>query len=198
MRQREKGVMRTEGNLSVGKILDITTKFPLLHAYGVGLDIFRDLPEQYRMRSMEYAKFLLAYCLDDEIDNARAFLRYLKCNGTSVSGFYVKISYLQELYSYWRLPKPSFHEFVPPGAFVLAALAVGQRVKIVPSIKPDCLMLITKRELGKMERALQKQYGFQPWPNDKKHHTYKVNDDRVDDVGNEPQSIDAVEDENGE
>lgn len=198
MRQREKGAMRTEGNLSVGKILDITKKFPLLHAYGVGLDIFRELPEQYRMRSMEYAKFLLAYCLDDEIDDARAFLKDLKCSGSSQSPLYVRVSYLEVLFSYWRRPKPTVLEFVPPGAFIVAALAIGQRIKIIPSMKPDCLMQVTKINLRMMEKTLAKRYGFEPWPKDKKHFVYKVNDDRADDVGNEPQSIDAVEVENGE
>lgn len=198
MRQREQGTLVTRGSLSVAKILDITTKFPLLHAYGVGLDIFRELPEQYRMRVMDYAKFILQYCLDDEIDDARRFFKAIKCSGKPHHYYYVKVSYLQHVYRSFIKTKRVFIPEVPYGAFIVAGLSLGQRVKIIPSLKPDCLINVQRGAFQKMEKMLEAKFGHEIKPEHERVHRYKVNDDRADEVRNEPQSIDAVENVKGE
>lgn len=191
-------MVQTQCGLSVKKVVDVVSRFPSLHAYGVGFDIFRELPEQYRMRGMDYAKYMLAYKLDDEIDACVMFLRAARTRKFSNGVDWVRCSYLLYVYSYWRRLHGHHPVEIPNGCMAVAALLVGQRVTDVPSIRPDYLVSVTKRGMKALENYLMFEFGMEAWPDERKRYVVVTEDDRVGEQGNEPRSADAVEDEKGE
>lgn len=197
MRRRAE-VYSTRAYLSVRKIIDIVRRFPLLHAYGIGLDMFREVPEQYRMRAVDYAKFMLAYELDDEIDGAALFFRKIDGPEPNKSFDYVRGSYLLYIYSYWRKISGHHPEVMPVGAFIVGALITGKKIRIHEGLKPDFLVSMKTMRRAVVERFLEENYDFRRWPLEAQGYEPSLNDDRVDEYGNEPGGVDAVEQEKGE
>jgi len=199
VRKRAAHNPHTGCNLSVLKIVDIVSRFPLLHAWGIGFDKFRQLPEESRMRAMDYAKYILAYELDDEIDGAYMFMRSVAGRTMYGSANYVKASYLVYMYDFWRTISDKHPVEVPLGCFVVAALIRGQRIRIIEDLKPDFLINCGKQRRKQIEEYLQSCTDFMPW--DEKDIYFVRNDDRVGEQENELQSAEAVEqkkeDENG-
>lgn len=192
MRVRSRQKDQTVNGLRTTKIIDIVSRFALLHAYGVGLDVFRQLPEQQRMRGIEYAKWMLAYALDDEIDSAYMFFKALHCDRiTGYKNHYVRSSYVEYLYSFWRQISGSCEKIVPVGAYIVAALLIGQRVFFTPGTKPQVFITIPQKRLRFLEQYLQNNFDFHPWS--ESEYRWNLMDERVDDVRNEPQSVDALE-----
>lgn len=200
MKKRAEGTRFTRTWVQDEEIFDIVFRFPTLHAYGVGFKAFESLPEDRRLAAIEYSKYLLAYCLDEEIDSAMIFLRALNCHEHRPKvSWYVKLSYLMGLYRSWRKMTGRCHEYVPPGCFIFAALFYGQGVHVRPELRPDCLITIPKMRREYLENYLAKEYGYVRPPDSEVYYDfYAVNDDRADEVGNEPQRVDAIYNVNGE
>jgi hypothetical protein len=192
VRTRATGKEQTNNGLRTSKIVDIVSRYPLLHAYGVGLDIFRQLPEQQRMRGIEYAKWMLAYALDDEIDSTFLFYRALHCDRFNPHGHnFVKASYLEYMYGYWRQLSGTCKKEVPLGCFIVGALMIGQRVFFTPDSKPQVYITISRKRMRAIEDYLERQFDFKKLPEEEYRWSFK--DEREDDVGNEPQCVDALE-----
>lgn len=192
MRTRAAGKDQTPNGIRTTKIVDIVSRYALLHAYGVGLDIFRQLPEQQRMRGIEYAKWMLAYALDDEIDSAFLFYKALHCDRFLPHGHnFVKASYLEYMYGYWRQLSGTCKKDVPLGCFIVAALLIGQRVFFTPETKPLVYITISRKRMRAIEDYLESQFEFRKWPEEEYRWSFK--DEREDDVRNEPQGVDALE-----
>lgn len=195
MRRRAIGKILTDRNLNCGCIIDIAQRYTALHAYGVGLDVFRELPEFSRAQAMDYAKYILAFELDDEIDSASAFLEAMHCARFKTKRIYLRCSYLLHLYTYWRLVNPTHMKNVPPGALIVAALLLGERVKVPMKIRPDSLIAMNEARSKYMVEYLAKHFDFVDWSDEKKYLI--ISDDRKGEEWNEPRSVDAVEEENG-
>jgi hypothetical protein len=192
VRTRARGKDQTVNGLRTTKVVDIVSRYALLHAYGVGLDVFRQLPEQQRMRGIEYAKWMLAYALDDEIDSAYLFFKALHCDRFLPHGHnFVKVSYLEYMYGYWRQLSGTCERVVPIGAFIVGALLIGQRVFFTPGSKPLVYITVSRKRMRAIEDYLESQYAFRKWPEEEYRWSFK--DEREDDVGNEPQGVDALE-----
>lgn len=182
------------------EMIDIAFQFPTLHAFGVGFKMFKDMPEDKRLAAIEYSKYLLAYCMRDEIDSAMQFMRALLAHEQQAKvSWYVKLSYLMGLYRSWRKISERPAEKVPPGAFIVAALFYGQGVHIRPELRPDCLITIPKMRREYLENYLEHDYGYVRPPDSEVYYDfYAVNDDRIGEVGNEPQGVDAIFNVNGD
>lgn len=192
MRIRSKNTDQTPNGLRTTKIVDIVSRYALLHAYGVGLDVFRQLPEQQRMRGIEYAKWMLAYALDNEIDSAYLFLKALHCD--RIKGYknhYVKSGYIEYIYTFWRQLSGTCEKTVPLGAYIVAALLIGQRVFFTPGTKPEVFITIPQKRLRALEVYLQKNFSFTPW--DESQYRWNLMDERIGELRNEPQSVDALD-----
>lgn len=183
---------QTQCGIRTTKIVDIVCRYALLHAYGIGLDIFRQLPEQQRMRGIEYAKWMLAYALDDEIDSAYLFFRALSCDRFKPhSENFVKSTYLEYMYGYWRQLSGTCQKVVPQGAFIVAGLLSGQRIFFTPQSKPHFYMTIPRKRMLVMEDYLERNYDFKRWP--EADYRYEIIDEREDEQRNEPQNVDTLE-----
>lgn len=183
---------QTPNGIRTTKIVDIVSRYALLHAYGVGLDIFRQLPEQQRMRGIEYAKWMLAYALDDEIDSAYLFYKALHCDRFHPHGHnFVKAPYLEYMYGYWRQLSGTCKKEIPLGCFIVSALLIGQRVFFTPDSKPLVYITVSRKRMRSIEEYLEKQFDFRKWPEEK--YRWNLKDEREDDMGNEPQGVDALE-----
>lgn len=192
MRTRARGVSQTQCGIRTTKIVDIVCRYALLHAYGIGLDIFRQLPEQQRMRGIEYAKWMLAFALDDEIDSAYLFFKSLSCDRFKPhSENFVKSTYLEYMYGYWRQLSGTCEKFVPQGAYIVAGLLTGQRIFFTPHSKPIFYMTIPRKRMVVMEDFLERNYDFKRWSEEE--YRCDLIDERKDEVGNGPQSVDALE-----
>lgn len=155
---------KTRGNLSVRKIVNIVGQFPTLHAYGVGFDQFRSIPEARRSQCIDYARYMLAFELDDEIDGAAAFLKAIGVNIWIKDHNYVRSDYLLHLYKYWRKGSNKHPREMPMGVFAVAALSLKSRIRIVDSIKPNFLIPVTRDKRRKVEQFLTLTARFEPWP----------------------------------
>jgi hypothetical protein len=194
MRKRSAGTTQTQVGIRTSKIIDIVSRYALLHAYGIGLDQFRELPEQSRMRSIDYAKWLLAFALDDEIDSGYLFFRAMKCHEfKSKACNYVHSSYLQYIYSFWRKLSGSCEADVPLGCFAVAALILDQKVMFTHASKPCFYTTVPSKRLAFMEEFLEKSSSFKPWR--KEQYRFVKQYSREDEMGNEPQCVDATEEE---
>lgn len=198
MRLRPKGKLKTSRYYSCSCIVDITRRFTSLHAYGIGLNVFRELPEFSRINAIEYSRYMLAFELDDEIDSCCVFLDAMHCNQKTAIKVYLRCSYLLHLYQGWRHLNTDTEKVIPPGAMVVAALLKAQKVKVPTFLRPDCLIAVNRARYRYMVSYLKKRFQFVDWDDDKKYlRIENKNDDRVGDKGNEPQSADAVEIVNG-
>lgn len=165
MKPRAPGATQTQIGLSATKVIDVVSRFPLLHAYGVGLDIFRSVPEQYRMRAIDYAKWMLAYALDDEIDSCYMFLEALHLDRVAPTAKpFIRGTYLLEMHKHWRKMSGKHTSDVTVGTLAAAALLHGHRVRIVEAIKPDCYITVPVKRLRWYENYLADKYGFTPRP----------------------------------
>jgi len=190
VRTRSDGTVQTGNGIRVSKIVDIVSRYAMLHAYGVGLDIFRQLPEHQRMRGIEFSKWMLAYALDDEIDSAFMFYKALHCDRFHPHGRnFVKVSYLEYMYGYWRRLSGINKEHVPLGCFIVSALLIGQRVFYTPDSKPLVYITISRKRMRALEKFLERQFDFKRWPEETYRWEYRRK--RKVEVGNEPQSDDA-------
>lgn len=200
MKKRSPNTTVTMSGFSCAKIFEITSLFPSLHTYGVGLSIFRHLPENERMRAIEYSKYLLAYCLDYEVDSAAAFFRALRIGKNRRMKDYernwVRCSYLQRLYEPWQQTIGMYAKEVPLGCFAVACMLCDKVICVIPDLKPDFLVSIRESDLKRLEDYCRKEYGFDETDISKKK--FVIKDERVGDMENELQSADAFEIEDGE
>lgn len=197
MRPRPSNATQTAADLMVEHILEVCGRYPLLHSYGVGLDMFRDLPQQDRMRAIEYSKWMLAFALDSQIDSAYFFFRALHLHRLRANGKeFVKITYLQHMYNTWRKLSGRGDKDLLDGPMIVAALIMRQRVFFTPKSKPKVYIAIYQRRLISIENYLKTSYGFKPW--DSSEYKYNLKDERLDEMGNEPQCVDALENEKAE
>jgi len=192
VRKRAGGKVQTDTGIRTAKIVDIVSRFSLLHAYGVGLDVFRQLPEQQRMRGIEYAKWLLAFALDDEIDSAYLFFKALHCDRFHPkSENFVCSAYLEYMYGYWRQLSGTCDKEVPLGAYIVAGLLSGQRIFFTKKSKPGFYMTIPLKRRTAMEGYLERHFDFKRWPDE--DFKFLEIDERVGDMENSLQSADALE-----
>jgi len=192
VRKRSSGMSQTDCGIRALKIIDIVSRYALLHAYGIGLDVFRQLPDQQRMRGIEYAKWMLAFALDDEIDSAFLFFKALHCDRFKPkSENFVCSAYLEYMYGYWRQLSGTCEKTVPLGAYIVAGLLSGQRIFFTKKSKPGFYMTIPPKRRVAIESYLERNYDFKRWPEEE--FKFMEIDDRVGDVKNELQSADAVE-----
>jgi hypothetical protein len=155
---------KTRGNLDVRKIVNIVGQFPTLHAFGVGFEQFRSIPEARRSQCIDYARYMLAFELDDEIDGAAAFLKAIGVNIWVKDDNYVRSDYLHYLYGYWRKGSTKHPKDMPIGVFAMAALILKSRIRIVEDIKPHFLVPVTIDKRSRVEHFLSATEGFEPWP----------------------------------
>jgi hypothetical protein len=177
------------------EFLELVIAFPMLNAYGIGLEAFRDVPEYIRMEVVDYAKAALCYSLKPELRVARKFLDkigLIHCDPGNRANQY-RASYISYLYSFWQRENPNLPEYIPLGCFIAATLMGGNEVKIYNDLKPDCLLVIRGGFVREIEKHLSKMHkDFKPWT--MKEYGYSIYyDDRVDEQENELQSVNAVE-----
>lgn len=178
-------VKKTIGGADLKKINKIIFDFPLLHAYGVGFDIFRSIPEQTRSKAIDYARYMLAFELDDEIDAAIFFIKAIGAKSKPRIDNYVRCEYLLHLYKYWRKGTEKYPRVMPIGVFCLAALYEQGKVRIVQELKPNFLVAVSTEKRRKIENYLEATQGFQRWPEEKIFWSFeKVKDDRGDEQEN--------------
>jgi hypothetical protein len=157
----------TQGGIKVKKIVNIVAQFPILHAYGVGFDQFRSIPEQNRSKAIDYARYMLAFELDLEIDTAVRFFKILGIKKTQKKEFFVSSDYLKYLYSYWRksgsgdAPKE-----MPIGVFAMAALILDTSVRVEERAKPNFYIAVSTLKRNRVEKYLKQTTGFEKWPED--------------------------------
>ena len=154
---------KTRGNLKIEKIIKVVGQFPTLHAYGVGFKMFLGIPEANRSKAIDYARYMLAFELDDEIDAAYAFLKTIGINVKNKSENFVRSDYLEYLYSYWRREGKKHPEVMPIGVFALAALMLDANLRIVEGLKPHFLIPVSRDKRSKVESYLELTQGFKPW-----------------------------------
>lgn len=157
---------KTRGNLQVKKIVNVAAQFPLLHAFGVGFDQFRSIPEARRSQCIDYARYMLAFELDDEIDAAAAFLKAIGLNNVPQESSYVRSEYLAHLYRSWRKGIDKYPKEMPIGVFGMAALVLNSKIRIVEDLKPNFLVAVAKDKRTKVEKFLQMTVNFEPWSED--------------------------------
>jgi len=154
---------KTRGNVDVRKIVKVVGQFPLLHAYGVGFGQFRSIPEATRSKCIDYARYMLAFELDDEIDAAFAFLKAVGISQCGREQHYVRTEYLLELYSYWRKGTEKYPEFLPIGVFGVAAFLLKANIRVAEELKPHFLVPVSIDKRAKVEKFLEATRGFKRW-----------------------------------
>lgn len=199
MKPRSAGVTSILFGLTPARVVNIVARFPLLHAYGIGFDDFRKLPEHRRAQVMDYCKYILAYELDDEIVAAARFLRLVGSRIGPTDRHYVKADYIEHVYQYWnstmlvKSGKTKYPKEMPLGVFALAALAINIKVRVVEELKPNFLIATSIERLRRLEKFLAATTKFKVPPRSKYTWTYSIGDDRADEQENSLQSVDAVE-----
>lgn len=203
MKTRAIGKRQLDSYVYTKKIVEISARFPLLHAYGVGYDEFRSIPEEKRGKILDYAKYMLAFELDLEIEAAHFFLKAVGLRKNPKNHNYVKADYLLYLYRYWarqftsaKTGKSKWPKEVPLGVFAMAALLAGGRVRIVEELKPNYLIAVWDERRWRLEKYLQMTTKFKK--PDEKRVLWDFKDDRIGEQENELQCADAVESEKGE
>jgi len=184
---------KTPGGIKLAKIHKVVKDFPLLHAYGVGFGMFGCIPEQIRSQIIDYARYMLGYELDHEIDAALSFIKTLGGITTPHNENYVRSEYLSHLYATWRLEQLRAPERMPQGCFAVAALMINGSVRVVEALKPNFLVGIGIRKRDRLEEYLVATKGYQRWPDEKVFWSFARDDDRVDDKENKLRCVDAVE-----
>jgi hypothetical protein len=166
---------KTRGNVDVRKIVKIVGQFPLLHAYGVGFAEFRNIPEATRSKCIDYARYMLAFELDDEIDAAYAFLKAVGISQAGREQHYVRTEYLLELYSYWRKGTEKYPKYLPTGVFGVAAFLLKANIRIVEELKPHFLVPVSIEKRAKVEKFLEATCGFKRWEDCEMRWQFDVN-----------------------
>ena len=206
MKTRAVGKKQLENYVYTKKIVEVSANFPLLHAYGIGFEEFRTVPEEKRGKVLDYAKYMLAYELDKEITAACFFFRAIGLRKNSMNRNYVKADYLAHMYEYWRrqfgytrFGDSRWPKEMPLGVFAMAALLSNGRVRVVEELKPNYLIAVRDESRRTLEDYLQRTTKFKT--PDEKRVLWDFKDDREDEEENPLQSVDAVnnvkEDENG-
>lgn len=158
----------TRGGIKVKKIINCVAQFPILHAYGVGFDQFRTIPEQNRSKAIDYARYMLAFELDLEIDTAVTFFKILGIKRTQKKEFFVRSEYLQYLYKYWRKSgSGNAPQEMPVGVFAIAALLLDGAVKVEEQAKPGFFIALSTLKRNRVEKYLQQVTEFKKWPEEK-------------------------------
>lgn len=204
MKTRALKVRQLQNYAYAKKIVEISARFPLLHAYGVGYDEFRKIPEEKRGKVLDYAKYMLAFELDLEIDAAYFFLKAVGIRKNALNSNYVKADYLAYMYEYWRrffisakTGESKWPKEMPLGVFAMAALLSGGRVRVVEELKPNYLIAVTDERRRRLEKYLSATTKFKT-PDESRFKWDFGNDDRVDEQENSLQGVDAVEEEKRE
>jgi hypothetical protein len=153
---------KTRGNIKVEKIVKAVGQFPLLHAYGVGFAQFRNIPEATRSKCIDYARYMLAFELDDEIDAAYRFFKAIGISKYPRNEHYVRSQYVEHLYATWR-KDVNYPEYIPLGVFGLAALLLGTKIRIIEGLKPHFLIPILREKREKVESYLDLRMGYKRW-----------------------------------
>lgn len=206
MKTRAVGKKQLCNHIYTKKIVEVAANFPLLHAYGIGFDEFRTIPEEKRGKVLDYAKYMLAFELDLEIEAAYFFLKAVGLRKNPKNKNYVKADYLEYMYQYWRqgfilakYGRSKWPKEMPLGVFAMAALLSHGRVRVVEELKPNFLIAVWDDRRRRLENYLQLTTKFKK--PDEKRVLWDFKDDRGDEQENELQSVDAVEqkeeDENG-
>ena len=157
---------KTRGNLDVRKIVNSLIQYPTLHAYGVGFDAFRSIPEAQRSKKIDYARYMLAFELDDEIDAAARLLKALGIAVYAKDEHYVRSDYLLYLYSHWRENTEKYPKIMPEGVFAVASLVLNSRVRVAEELKPHFLVPIHTEKRKKIEEYLRFTKRYEPWPDE--------------------------------
>lgn len=166
MMPRYPGRYRTDGGLYVKHIEQCVDKFPILHAYGIGLEPFKNFPEKKRIKAYNYAKYMLSQCLDTEIDAVAKFFVKLGRPSWETRPFYVSTEYIQHLYKYYRLSRchtATLPKHVPVGTVILAALLRGNRVVVNHEIKPHALVGLKYSDWQIQHGFYVEQYEMPDW-----------------------------------
>lgn len=163
---RYPGRWRTGEGIYVRHIIQCVDKFPLLHAFGIGLEPFKDFPEKKRVKALNYSKYLLSHCLDSEVDAAiKLFMRLGRPSWESTP-FYVSTEYIQLMYKYFRKARGyriTLPQHVPVGTIILAALLRGNRVVVTHDIKPHALVGLLYSDWQEQHQLYVSQYEMPDW-----------------------------------
>lgn len=149
------------------KIEKVIANFPTMHAYGIGFGMFSQVPEQTRSKAIDYARYMLAYELDDEIDASVSFIKAIGGSQFSIDDNYTRSDYLLHLYSAWRKDLGDGPKDIPVGCMAMATLIIGSHVRVVEGFKPNFLVCVSKLKRERVESYLALRTGFQKWPEDK-------------------------------
>lgn len=164
MRLRDQHTVETQDGLKVAYINSILDKYPLLHAYGIGISVFRNLPPHDRMLAIKYSRYIIYNCLDDEIDCARRFLLLVGANRFNRhSRRMVRASYLDFMYQYYRLRFPGLQEYIPLGCWAIAAILTSYQIKVYPAARPDFEIAVSDSLMGEICNDLELTTKFRQW-----------------------------------
>lgn len=164
---------KTRGNVDVRKIVKVVGQFPLLHAYGVGFADFRSIPEATRSKCIDYARYMLAFELDDEIDAAHAFFKAVGVSQAGREQHFVRTEYLLHLYSYWRKGTEKYPEYLPIGVFGVAALLMKAKIRVAEEMKPHFLVPVSILKRASVEEFLEATGGFERWDDSQIYWQYE-------------------------
>lgn len=166
---------KTRGGLKIHKIKKIVNDFPLLHAYGIGFSMFGNIPEHTRRDAVDYARYMLAFELDDEIDAGVQFLKILGGVKFPQDSSYLRSEYLLHLYSYWRRSMTRAPEVMPLGVLAMSALMLNGSVRVIETLKPNYLVGVSKLKRLRVEEYLAFTQKFQKWPEEQTSWSFANN-----------------------
>lgn len=119
------------------------------------------------MKAIEYSRFMLAFCLDTEIDAAAWFLKVIDPEPALLGGVWVTREYLIFLYQHWRTITYRFPEEVPDGAFLMGALILGKKVKIMGALETSWAIRVKRFKLSEVETTLKRLYDMPEFEGEK-------------------------------
>lgn len=158
---------RTKKGLYCKHIVGATNKFPLLHAFGIGLEPFKDFSDEQKQEVLVYAKYLLSHCLDLEADWAMRMIDDLgRPEWDNSNPFYVSSDYIQMSYEFWRKQHSRTKELprhMPVGPIILSALLNGNRVLVSHATKPHALISVLKTNFRRRHKYLVEELGMPDW-----------------------------------
>jgi hypothetical protein len=158
--------LRTRGGLYSIMINQAVDAFPFLHAYGVGMGVFKDYELTKRNELFIYSRFLLRNCLDLEIESAYQSMALFSRKCLNHRLFYVSTEYISDIYPYFfemRKHRTVMPKHVPIGAFIVAGLLRGSRVLVSEATKPHALIGVYKSDFNAHIKFLHKWYDL-PMP----------------------------------
>lgn len=163
---RYPGQYRTLEGIYVKHIVQCVDKFPLLHAFGVGLEPFKSFSDKKRIPAFNYSRYLLSHCLDTEIDNSIRLMMKMGRPSWETTPFYVSTEYLLLVYKYFRSARAmrrKMPKHLPLGTLILAALLRGNRVVVNYEIKPHALVGILYKDWKLQHTLYVEEYGMPDW-----------------------------------